>query len=215
MVRALLFCAAALVVAGCDPSVGLSRDETAQVAPADSVKGPGSTLPTAVSLLAIKGQVKVGDTVDHAYAVLPPPVEAYEFKDLPPGFQPPYAARGWESGRQGFGVITHEKLVVAAMYQLDRIDEATLNLTKRAYQDLLGAPTHQISGTNVRYWFWARELQSLVICALRSSRGLHVTIAMGDNAVLSGLRISPEEAERARARDNLPHAPAESTGEKG
>jgi hypothetical protein len=109
---------------------------------------------------------------------------------------------------EGFGIITSDGKVVAAMYQLDRTNQDTFEELLKEQQDGMGAAKPELeNGRSLHFWFWrdAKASQTLMVCELATSAGLNMTIAMGDDGVLQKLNISPESARAEIAQlDRVP-----------
>jgi len=124
-----------------------------------------------------------------------------EYSDLPTNFTPPYGSRIWETAHKGFGEITYNDNLVAAMYQEGPVTEDQVQEIVAAHKNQLGPQDIPIKGNRVRYWFWEKDGQRLMICAFQTERqGLKLTLAMGDDAVLEGLGISPANATADAAK---------------
>lgn len=198
--RRLLFLAVALALAGCQGAAPVPTVEPAAMAAPASVKPPETTSPTQIALIRRNQAVTVGMRPDDAFRIFRETREGgFEDERLPPRFTRPYAARSWESGSRGFGVITFEDRVVAAMYQEDKASyERALELVQ-VHQDRMGAAAdHVYAGKRLTYWFWEKDKQRLMILAFRSTgpEGVRITMTMGDAVVLDALRIAPEIAEK-------------------
>lgn len=198
--RRLLLLAVAVALAGCQGAAPAPPVEPAVVAAPVTVKPPETTSPTQIALMRRNQAVTVGMRADEAFRIFRETREGgFEDERLPPRFARPYAARSWESGSRGFGVITFEDRVVSAMYQEDKASyERALELVQM-HQDRMGAPADRVfAGKRLTYWFWEKDKQRLMILAFRSSgpEGVRITMAMGDAVVLDALRIAPEIAEK-------------------
>lgn len=198
--RRLLLPAFVLVLAGCQGAVPSGATEPAVVVAPITVRPPATTSPTRVALVRRNLAVTVGMRADEAFRVFRETREGgFEDERLPPRFARPYAARSWESGSKGFGVITYEDRVVAAMYQEDKASyERALELVQ-SHQDRMGEPANRVfAGKRLTYWFWDKDGQRLMILAFRSAgpEGVRITMAMGDAVTLDALRISPDLAEK-------------------
>lgn len=187
-----------LALAGCQASS--SPSDNALAAPAITVAAPQTTGPTDVELIRQGGVIQVGDAWDKAKDVFPEPRDAFEFSDLPKGFGNDYKARGWETARQGFGVITFDDKIVSAMFQDDDVSTDRLTEILDTYTRVLGRPA-TVESTQVRYWFYEKAGQRLMICAESADRNtVRLTEAMGDDVVLNALGIGVPEAQRDSVR---------------
>src|ERR1700712_1939881 len=109
MRRICAILAAACSLAGC--GTDLTHATATTVAPTKGPVGePSLQHSTKLSLKVnpadlASAQIFVGDTEDTANKVFIPPKDAYDFRDLPPGFQQPYKAAGFQNKTFGFGAI--------------------------------------------------------------------------------------------------------------
>src|SRR5437868_4905091 len=101
MRRICVMLATVCCLAGC----GTDLNHVTAAAPAP-IKGPvGEPSLQHSTKLSLKvnpadpasAQILVGDTEDTANKVFIPPKDAYDFRDLPPGFQQPYKAAGFQN----------------------------------------------------------------------------------------------------------------------
>lgn len=173
----------------------------------EAVAAPHSTVKTDLAIVRADGRLHVGDTMDTANELFRPPKGSYEFSELPPHFTAPtYRAKGWDSRREGFGVLLHDSRIAFAMHQLLRSDLDTLREIVVRHKDALGYKNLQVYETaHVHYWFWTQESQCLMICGLENKGAVKITVALGDTVVTNALGISLEEAKRdgSRAEDAI------------
>jgi hypothetical protein len=125
------------------------------------------------------------------------PKTSFEFTDLPPGFQSPYSVKGWETAKEGVGVILYGDKVVAIMRQLTRADKDLLQeIVDTISKENSRIKPSTIQGSNVSYTFWEESSQRLMICALQTKRdGLHITEALGDNNVMDALGMNKRQSK--------------------
>lgn len=197
MIRRVCLLGLLVVTVGCAaPDLTKGQGSVPPTSPASDLPVPDPTVKSRVALVRSGRSVKVGDTPSAAFGVFGPPPRAWDFREMPPSLAPPYGARGWETTREGFGVITYNDVVVAAMRQIDDAPPSQLAEILQEHEAALGvARTEFVAGTQVRYWFWEDGPHRLMVSALNRPRGeLHVTVAMGDRAVLDILGISPAKA---------------------
>jgi hypothetical protein len=192
-----------VAVGGCQGGTTAAAEEPKAEAPAvPAVPAPARVEPTDVGLVRQGGIVRVGDTWQTAREVFPQPSTAFEFDDLPERFRQTYKARGWETAKEGFGVITYQGRIVSAMHQTERATQDQLKAVLDTYRERLGpAPPTEVEGRQVRYYFFEREGQRLMVSAFQGDGdGIRLTEAMGVDEVLNALGINPETAQRDRDR---------------
>jgi hypothetical protein len=161
--------------------------------------------PTSIGIYHDNESVRVGDEWSHAKQVFPePPKGGYQIREMPTRFGKGYSANGWESvNGEGFGVISFEGSVVAAMTQETGVDERRVSDVVALHRKNTNELTPlTIVGRSVRYWFWSSldGKQRLMICAANLNNKTNLTVAMGDSEVLEALGISPADARRDQSR---------------
>ncbi len=205
-VRRALPLAVALVLSGCQgaaPVVGPPTPSEAARVEA-RVAPPKNPTPTDIALVRRGQLVSVGMTADEAFRVFRDPREGgFEDERLPPNFAAPYRARSWEGKDRGFGVITYQDRVVAAMYQEQKASYQRALEFVQVHQDRLQRPADiTVPGRKVNFWFWEQDDQRLRVCAFQSGGkdGVKITTAMGDITVLDALNASPSKAREEAPR---------------
>ena len=174
-----------------------SQPKTKVSAPA-KVPAPDFTKRTRLRLVRRGEELRVGDSVDDALRVFKEEKNAYKLTDMPPGWQDEsYKCSGWETGGQGFGVISTQEKVVLAMYHEEQVDEDRLKEILDTYDDNLQLASTAVTGSSVRYWIWEDDPHRLMICAVQiPSEGLNVTVSLGDSRFMDMLRMSRPAAEK-------------------
>lgn len=202
--RGIGFLFVGIFLAGCQGADTVSKSVAAP-APVKTVAAP--TMPvevTAIQMVGPHGMIRVGDADEKALAVYPPTSKSpNKLRELPERFAKPYGVQGWETARgEGFGIITWDGAIVAAMYQVERGDEQMLS--EILSQQRSGTGTlypNDILGKSVRFWFWEDKSQRLMVCAAQNpDKFLNITVAMGDRVVLDALGASPEAAKQIQDR---------------
>jgi hypothetical protein len=186
---------ASFLLAGCGDERPVTVVEP-QPPPVVDLPKPNFDARTDLALLHNSKRLRIGDTSTAALALFPMEEGATRIRSLPQGFPSEYTVRGWSIPQEfeGFGVILFQDRVVAAMEQLDNVDEQALTDTIEQYERALGSP-EPIVGNGVRYWFWQEEAQTLMISTFETEPGRsRMTIAIGLTTVLSRLGISIERA---------------------
>jgi hypothetical protein len=198
-----------LLAAGCGPLPESTVDdtespETRTVAPL-TLRAPDFTVRTSLGLIRHGRKLRVGDGVDYAFQVFEHPRRFFEFSQLPPGLQPPFEARGWESSEEGFGVIGYGQAVALALHQIERTGEGRLQLLLDVYIDEFGEADVEVRSEQVHYWFWEEDTHRLMIASTRSARGEYtLAVAVGATGVMDTLAMSPSAArEDAREAERL------------
>ena len=186
---------------GCSGQVGLPTGSASpQTSKEPTLELAGSVGSGPIGLYRDGAVVHVGDLWETAKGVFPAGRTAYDLHDLPQSFPNKFEAHGWETPTgEGFGAITLDSKVVAAMYQLERTKEDSFDELLKAQQTGMGSRQPDvISGRSVNYWFWtdSQNHQLLMVCELSTTAGENVTLAMGDENVLAKLNISEADAKR-------------------
>jgi hypothetical protein len=145
----------------------------------------------------------VGDSQDQVERLYPRPPGSFDFRELPPAFQQPYRADGWETPEVGFGALYYESRLAEAMRSEQNITEQDVLSTEADYQESLGKPSEVFPGVHVMYWFWedSAHNQRLMICAVqdkRDAKRFDLTTSVGDVVVMDALRMSPAAAREDR-----------------
>jgi hypothetical protein len=154
---------------------------------------------------AASAQVAIGDTEDQVTRVFYPPKDAYDFRDLPPGFQQPYRASGFQNKTSGFGAIYYDSHLAEATLHEDLLTLEQVNASEAAYEKdpNFGTPFDTERGLGVFYWFWddADHQQTMMMCAVQDKtdpKKFDLTTAIGDNVVMEALRMNPASAKEDR-----------------
>ncbi len=198
----LLLPVVAMLLIGCSKENQTQMEEAASSPQSTEVTPrPSSVEPSTLALVRDGNRIALGDSLPKVFQVFSKPKPSFEFTDLPPGFQSPYSAKGWETAREGVGAILYGDKVVAIMRELqhaspDTLQEMVDTITKAnaAYKPSI------VQGSHVTYYFWVLPKQCLMISALQTGRNLlSVTEALGDTVVMDSLGLSP-----AQARDDQP-----------
>jgi len=187
----------AVVAMGCQPNLGSAPSATGTPPPAeDTVPGPGPLQSSDLRMIRSERELALGDTWSEAIEVFEIPRNAFEFSQLPPRFATPYRARGWETSREGFGVIAYDDRIVAAFHQRDRVTAEQIDETFELYeQALAGMDPLRVEGKTVRTAFWEQNGQRLMVQAVQKpGNGLYLTVALGVDSVLNELGASPTRA---------------------
>ena len=203
--RYLLVAMIVSIAAGCGQSSAPAIDSpavTPEVTPIEAPTTAGKpdvSQRTDIGMYHGKGVVRVGDSVSQALAVFPDAPRSYPVNELPKSFKRPYAAKGWETATssEGFGVITYEDVVVAALHHIEHADRDRLSAILKEHETGLRKVKNVfVAGMRVNYWFWSDEGQTLMICSDETDpKNFKITVAMGDNRTLDALGISPEKAK--------------------
>ncbi|MCO5297862.1 MAG: hypothetical protein M9921_13520 [Fimbriimonadaceae bacterium] len=224
MLRWIVALAVAVALAGCDATPEMAAPVVKETPPA--MVAPDFGTSTRIGLLRKRGKLKVGDSLERALDLFQPPKRAREFSELPSRLTKPYRADGWEANAEGFGVITFEDRVAAAVHTLNQATEDQVTELVNAYQDELRAVPELVAGEVSRYWFWelprmrpgsapgssaADVHQRLMIVAVRNPSGTFVlTEAMGDVFAMNAIR-----ANIYAAKNDVPIADAAATAKAG
>lgn len=206
--KRILLMSLACVLAGCgEQQQPAATDVGASAVPAAATAKQPIPLPdfgqgSRLALVRRSGSVRIGANMDVALTVFAEPPGSYEKSDLPPGIAPPYESRIWQTKNEGFGMILFKGQVAAAIYELDRTGEERLQELLGLEQDVLGQGT-ALPGKFVRYWFWKAPAgvdQLVMLCAAEIQPGrINVTEAIGTQALMDALAMTPEAASRNQA----------------
>ena len=188
-----------LALAGCQGDALPFKSPSGDSADTVSVDVPKSLAPGKLAMYAHGETIRVGDSAEDALKIFPRPKTAFEFTDLPPKFQKPYQVKGWESSREGFGVILFQQKIAVALWHQDKATQDDLDRLVKLHQDQSPGRAVTVPGKHVNYWFWENAGQRLMICSLQGhGPSVLLTVAMGDNVVMDALKINPVQAHRDR-----------------
>jgi hypothetical protein len=183
---------------GCKSATPGSTTGIEGSAPPVTVGDPPPLKDPQLYLLSEGKKIQLGESLDDALRVFEPPKSAFELGQLPPNFQPPYRAIGWETAQQGFGAIGFNTKLVLIMWQIERGDLAQYAKILQLYQDQFPAiQPVEISNRIVRYNFYEVGEESLMILAVPNKGGtFHITVALGLNPTMAAIGANPEQARK-------------------
>ena len=189
------------VLAGCNGNFSLAEAPNEVQSPTPPVEPPDQNAKTDLRLVRDGVGFGLGESIDEMYQVFGNPKTSFEFSDLPPGFGPPYSAKGWETAREGVGAILYDNKVVAVMRQLTRATNEQLSqLVDTTRQENLPAQPQVIQGARVVYYFWDKSPQRIMISGLNTRNDAwHITEALGDDKVMDAIGASPTKAAADKA----------------
>jgi hypothetical protein len=193
-----------LALAGC----GGDSDQSANggfVTTTKAVKPPDWDINSDLALVADSQSLHVGDSISEAEKVfLKPEGRVTNFHDLPPGFGPGYRSIGWSTEAEGFGLISLEGRVVAAVHSEYGVSESRSEQIIDKYRRRYGARIKKLAAADgsdlepswVQYWFAEQNKQRLMVCAVRLKDGfVNVTEAVGSAEAMDALRMGPKAAQ--------------------
>ncbi len=159
----------------------------------EKLEAPGKPFTPRFSIGQGSRRVQAWDNVDDAREVFARPKRAFEFSDRPATLGSAFKTEGWESASDGYGIISYEDRVVAAVREQYKVaPEAVRNMFMAfidAYQPM--EPT-RILGQTCEYAFWTLGDEVLMISSVKVADGqFNLTIAVGDKLVMSALRMDP------------------------
>ncbi|MEJ5169866.1 MAG: hypothetical protein WHU10_02660 [Fimbriimonadales bacterium] len=176
---------------------------------------PNPLPPTRLGLWRDGQKVRPGDTVEDALDVFPRPRNAGVFYDPPSVFGREFRAKGWDSGKEGFGVIaTGGQVVVALRIEYDVTGERPAELVEQ-YTDEHGLPTATVSEARTAYWFWDRPPYRLAVCRTEDAEGnVALVSAVGAISAMDAIALGPSAAasDAALARNLLSEQSASDSG---
>lgn len=191
----LVLFAVGAFLAGCAPSENRPSNSTESGYRLNTkpVPIPEWDNPSKIALAGEIRQVHVGDAVNDAERAFDKPDKRRsDFRDLPPGFGPGYSSRGWETDTGGYGLISAEGRVVAAVRSEYGVSEDRLQEILRKYRADLTVEQPTESGGNARYWFAEDNNRRLMVCAVGLPDGsLDVTQAIGSIDAMDAMRMGP------------------------
>lgn len=188
-----------VVLAGCRGAEPVAEDNPEGpevVAPSPSIEPP--TIRESVFQLLYEGY---GLRLGEQYADIEPriavPKNAFEFTELPPGLTPPFRARGWQSSREGLGVVTYNERVVLIMRQREQASPGDYEEARSFYtSEYPLIPAETVSGGKSQNTFLRKDGQTLMISATRSDAGLTLTVAIGQDEVMKIIGATPEAVQK-------------------
>lgn len=178
-----------VALAGC--SAEEAKEAVAQAAkPDEGVQVAGKAVRTEGIALSWDGNaVHVGDSWEVAQRVFPERRASYRLRALPQRFGRDFEAHGWETNDgQGYGVITHDDLVVAAVYHAEDVEPDYARSLFEAQRAGTGAlPMRDELNGSLAWDVWESGTQRLMVLRDKGKRGIDVTVLMGDSKVLDAL----------------------------
>ena len=205
-----------LLLAGC--SGDDSKAFAARIAPpVEGVALAGKAVRTEGIALSWEGNaVHVGDTWEAAQRVFPEPRAAYRLRSLPSVFAREFEAHGWETNEnQGYGVITKDGLVVAAIFHAEDAERDYARSILAAQRNGTGVlAIHEVKNGDLLWNFWESGAQRLMVLLDKGRRGTDVTVLMGDSAVLDALGASRPVATSPDVAPFLSRPPIPGTADK-
>ena len=201
------------LVAGCSGEE--AKEAVAKtVAPDSGVSLGGKAVRVPGIAMSWDGQaVRVGDSWEVAQRVFPEPRHGtYPLRTLPERFGNHFEAHGWESNAgQGFGVITEEDLVVAAIYHAeDASDDYAQRLLDAQRGGSGEIQMNDVSDGTLRWDYWEDGGQRLMVLRDKGKKGTDVTVLMGDAKVLDALGATRPSASNPAVAPFLSRPPSKS-----
>lgn len=144
----------------------------------------------------------VHDDQSRVFDVFGPPPGATDVNDLPDGWDKDhFRVKGWEKGKDGFGVILADDNVALAMFTSEGKSVPDVNAILTDYVDTLGDPDTKVNNTDLNYYFWNTKGQRLMVATQRNEgEGIRVTQALGPSELMDALRMSDVAAKEDIAR---------------
>jgi hypothetical protein len=192
-----------LFAAGCSKqATPVVKNSPAPIRFAGKVEVPDSLAPTDLGILNDGNLLRVGDSLEDANRVFPAPQDIFGLKELPPGFGSGFRARGYETPREGLGLILVDNRVAVAMRRIEDVSADTAKDAVRRYVAEFGEPSESVSGARIEYRFWSKEDQRLMVCTApdrKEPSRYDVTVAVGVSTLMDALRMSYASAREDRA----------------
>ncbi len=197
-----LFPLVAIALAGC---TGEEAKEAVRTVPEAGIELAGKAVRTDGIAMSWEGNsVHVGDAWEAAQRLFPERRGAYRLRSLPERFGRDFEAHGWETNEgQGFGVILHDDLVVAAIYHAERVEPEEAQRLFEAQRAGTGAlPMSEVRNGSLLWNLWEDGSQRLMVLRDIGKRGTDVTLLMGDDKVLDALGATkPASSSKVPALD--------------
>lgn len=192
-----------LVLAGCSKTPApVAKNTPPPIRFAGKVAVPNSLAPTDLGILNDGTLLRVGDSLEDANRAFPAPQDIFGLKELPPGFGSGFRARGFETPREGLGLILVDNRVAVAMRRLEDVSVDAAKEAVRRYVAEFGDATESVSGARIEYRFWTKEDQRLMVCTApdrKETSRFDVTVAVGVSTLMDALRMSHASAREDRA----------------
>lgn len=192
-----------LVIAGCSKQPAPVATKTPPpIRFAGKVDVPNSLAPTDLGILNDGAPVRVGDSLEDANRAFPAPQDIFGLKELPPGFGSGFRARGFETPRDGLGLILVDNRVAVAMRRIEDVSADAAKEAVRRYVAEFGDASESVSGARIEYRFWSKEDQRLMVCTApdrKEPSRFDVTVAVGVSTLMDALRMSHASAREDRA----------------
>lgn len=161
---------------------------------------PGST-GTAIGLIHDTLTLQVGNTADEGRQIFPRPEKATLVSELPDGWPKDYSSSGWQTDKEGFGMILHDGKVVGALYSQEDVTNERVQLMvadySKVYADSTKYKADEIPNKNpkIDYWIWEDDEYRCMVCETVNARSkLVVTVGMGYKQVMDALGMSKDAA---------------------
>ena len=177
-----------LLLAGCSGDDAAKRPVLARAV--QTVEMAGKAVRAEGIAMSWEGTaVHVGDSWEAAQRVFPERRSAFRLRSLPSRFGHGYEAHGWETNEDGgYGVITKDDLVVAAVFHAEDVEDdyakSLLSAQRSGTGDL---EMREVKNGALDWNFWENGAQRLMVLFDRGIKGTDVTILMGDANVLDAL----------------------------
>lgn len=192
-----------LVAAGCSkPPAPVAKTTPPPIRFAGKVPVPNSLAPTDLGILNDGNLLRVGDSLEDANRAFPAPQDIFGLKELPPGFGTGFRARGYETPREGLGLILVDNRVAVALRRVEDISADAANESLRRYVEEFGDASETVKGARIEYRFWSKEDQRLMVCLApdrKEPTRFDVTVAVGVSTLMDALRMSYASAREDRA----------------
>lgn len=176
---------------------------------------PDPLPPTRLGLWRDGAKTKPGDSVEQAMEVFPRPRNAAVFYDPPSVFSKEFRAKGWDNGREGFGVIATRGLVIVGLrIEYDVTQDRPYELVEQ-YRREHGNPQETIEDGPTAYWFWEQSPYRLAICRTTDADGrIALVSAVGLATAMEAISLSKSvaSADASLARSLLSERSASADG---
>jgi hypothetical protein len=190
--RGLLLGLALLGAWGCSEA-DLSTSATMELpkVPITGIKIASRSMPSQFGLFNGKKLVPIGGNREVFNSAFPRPSRGFPLEEVVPGLPKEFVSEGWETDREGAGMITYDGQIVLVMHQYEALDAGEFAEILKVSQSGFGDKRFKYwEEPQADYWFCEDENDACVISRLRGSKKTYqVTVTAGDRELLTFLKI--------------------------
>jgi hypothetical protein len=136
--------------------------------------------------------VPLGATRDIFMLAFPRPSRGFPLEDNVPGLPKEYQAEGWESEKEGAGIILNDGRITLVMHQYEALDAQEFADILKVVQAGFGDVNFKLKEEDkADYWFASKGSEWCVVSRLRgSNKTYQVTTTVGDKALMDFMGIT-------------------------